>query len=71
MLAIEKTGATHGSLVFFFKPILAPLLALAILGEALTRPILLGIAFFLVGSLLSIVPELVRAHRAEAHAPTL
>ena len=71
MLAIEKTGATHGRLVFFFKPILAPLLALAILGEALTRPILLGIAMFLVGSLLSIVPELVRAHRAETHAPTL
>lgn len=70
MLAVEKTGATHGSLVFFFKPILAPLLALAILGEALTRPILIGIAFFLVGSLLSIVPELVRAKRAEVHAPT-
>ena len=32
MFAIEKTSATHGSLVFFFKPILAPLVALAVLG---------------------------------------
>lgn len=33
MLAIEKTSAIHGSLVFFFKPILAPLFALAVLGK--------------------------------------
>lgn len=35
MLAIEKTSAIHGSLVFFFKPILAPLIALGILGKPL------------------------------------
>ena len=46
MLAIEKTSAIHGSLVFFFKPILAPLFALAVLGEAVTPPILLGIVCF-------------------------
>lgn len=57
MLAIEKTSAIHGSLVFFFKPILAPLFALAVLGEAVTPPILLGIVCFLAGSLVSILPD--------------
>ena len=49
MFAIEKTSATHGGLVFFFKPILAPLVALAVLGEAITGPMVLGIVFFLAG----------------------
>ena len=62
MLAIEKTSA--GSLVFFFKPILAPLFALAVLGEAVTPPILLGIVCFLAGSLVSILPDILRARRA-------
>ena len=70
MLAIEKTSATHGSLVFFFKPILAPLFALAVLGEAITRPIALGILFFLAGSLLSILPEILRERRAKGAALT-
>ena len=71
MLAIEKTSAIHGSLVFFFKPILAPIIALVILGEAITPPIALGIVLFLTGSLLGIVPEAIRARRAEpAPAPS-
>lgn len=71
MLAIEKTSATHGSLVFFFKPILAPIIALVVLGEAITAPIALGIGMFLTGSLLGIVPEAIRTHRAEpAPAPS-
>ena len=53
------------SLVFFFKPILAPLFALAVLGEAITRPIGLGILCFLAGSLLSILPEVIREHRVK------
>ena len=60
MLAIEKTSAIYGSLVFFFKPILAPIFALLILGEAITPTILLGIAMFLVGSLLGIIPAMLR-----------
>jgi drug/metabolite transporter (DMT)-like permease len=60
MLAIEKTSAIYGSLVFFFKPILAPIFALLILGEAITPTILLGIAMFLVGSLLGIIPAILR-----------
>lgn len=65
MLAIEKTSATHGSLVFFFKPILAPLMALLVLGEAITRNIGVGILFFLAGSLLGILPEVWRTRRAQ------
>ena len=68
MLAIEKTSATHGSLVFFFKPILAPLMALAVLGEAITPNIGVGIGFFLAGSLLGILPEAWRARRAQGKA---
>lgn len=68
MLAIEKTSASHGSLVFFFKPILAPLMALLVLGEAITPNIGLGIAFFLAGSLLGILPEVWRARRAQGKA---
>ena len=64
MLAIEKPSDIHGSLVFFFKPILAPLFALAVLGEAVTPPILLGIVCFLAGSLVSILPDILRARRA-------
>lgn len=64
MLAIEKTSATHGSLVFFFKPILAPIVALAVLGEAITSPIILGIVMFLTGSLLGILPEALRVRKA-------
>ena len=60
MLAIEKTSAIHGSLVFFFKPILAPLFALLILGEAITPTIAAGIAMFLTGSLLGILPAILR-----------
>lgn len=70
MLAIEKTSATHGSLVFFFKPILAPLMALLVLGEAITANIGLGIVFFLAGSLLGILPEVWRARREKAAEPT-
>lgn len=63
MLAIEKTSAIYGSLVFFFKPILAPLIALLALGEAITPNIALGIAMFLAGSLLGIIPNIIRLRK--------
>lgn len=63
MLAMEKTSAATTSLVFFFKPVLAPLIALAVLGEAITAPMAVGIAFFLAGSLCGIVPKLLAERR--------
>lgn len=64
-LAMEATSATTASLVFFFKPVLAPLFALLILREAVTPRMLAGIAFILAGSLISLLPAL-RAHPAPA-----
>ena len=60
MLALEKTNAAMTNLIFFFKPILAPIIALLVLGEAITSNILVGIAFFLLGSLSGIIPALLR-----------
>ena len=57
-------GYVFHMLAIFFKPILAPLFALAVLGEAVTPPILLGIVCFLAGSLVSILPDILRARRA-------
>jgi len=47
-------------LVFFFKPALAPLLAWLALGETVEPNMLLGIGFFLAGSLVSLVPDMLR-----------
>ncbi|HEX3011409.1 MAG TPA: EamA family transporter [Syntrophomonadaceae bacterium] len=57
-MAMEKTSAQTTSLVFFFKPILAPILALVLLHEIIPFNMLLGITFILLGSLSSILPEL-------------
>ncbi|ADL53869.1 DMT family transporter [Clostridium cellulovorans] len=56
--AMEKTSAQTTSLVFFFKPILAPILALTILHESIPINMLIGIVFILIGSLTSILPGL-------------
>lgn len=64
-LAMEKTSAQKTSLVFFFKPMLAPVLALIVLHEEIPLNMLIGIAVILAGSLVSILPGL----RAEKAAP--
>lgn len=56
--AMEVTSAQKTSLVFFFKPILAPILALVILHEIIPFNMLIGIVFILMGSLSSILPGL-------------
>jgi len=63
MMAIEKTSATTASLIFFFKPIIAPIIALAVLGEAITPNMIFGIAFFLAGSLCGLVPKMLKERR--------
>lgn len=65
MMAMEKAGAHMTNLIFFFKPMVAPLLALFALGEAITANMLVGIAFFLLGSLSGIIPAMLRARKAE------
>lgn len=53
-MAMEKTSAQTASLVFFFKPILAPILAMIILDEIIPFHMVTGILFILVGSLTSL-----------------
>ena len=55
---MEETSAQTTSLVFFFKPILAPILALILLHEVIPFNMIIGIVFILLGSLSSIIPDL-------------
>jgi drug/metabolite transporter (DMT)-like permease len=57
--SMEETSAQTTSLVFFFKPILAPILALILLHEAIPFNMFIGILFVLFGSLSSILPGLI------------
>lgn len=68
MLSMEKAGAHMTNLIFFFKPILAPLFALVILHEAITSNMVVGIVFFLLGSLSGILPTMLRAKKEAALA---
>lgn len=56
-LVIETAGAAKAALVFFCKPVLAPLLSLAILGEPITPRMAVGIALIVIGSFLTFLPE--------------
>ena len=53
-MAMEKTSAQTTSLVFFFKPALAPVLAMLVLGEEIPVNMVGGIICILLGSLVSL-----------------
>ena len=55
-MGMEATSAMQGSLVFFFKPVLAPILAMIVLGESIPWNMWLGIAIMLVASVISMIP---------------
>lgn len=63
--AMEVTSANEASLVFFFKPALAPLLALVILHEIIPVNMIIGIIFILAGSMCSILPKLLNIKKDE------
>ena len=63
-LSMEVTSAQTTSLVFFFKPALAPLLAFLVLHEAIPSNMLGGIACILCGSLVSILPGLLAQRKS-------
>ena len=50
--------SSSASLVFFFKPALAPVLALVFLQEAIPVSMVVGVLFILAGSLVSLIPAL-------------
>ncbi|MBR6673174.1 MAG: DMT family transporter, partial [Mailhella sp.] len=57
-MGMERTSPMQGSLVFFFKPILAPLLAMFILGESISWNMWCGIGLILAASLISMLPTI-------------
>ena len=70
-MAMEYTSAGAGSLIFFFKPVLAPILALLLLHEAIPANRVAGIGIILVASLINMAPalqELYRRRRSPARS---
>lgn len=65
MLALEKAGAHMANLIFFFKPIIAPVFAYFLLGEVITRDMIAGIILFLLGSLFGIIPAVLRGKKEQ------
>ena len=63
MKAIEETSPHEASLVFFFKPVLAPLLAMWLLQEQITLNMVIAICCFLIGALFDILPGLLHHRR--------
>ena len=63
MMAMEKTSAQEASLIFFLKPILAPIFALLFLKEEIPLNMIVGIVCFLAGSLCAILPGILAQRR--------
>ncbi|WP_298066794.1 DMT family transporter [uncultured Mailhella sp.] len=57
-MGMEATSPMQASLVFFFKPVLAPILAMFFLGEAIPWNMWAGIALILIASAVSMIPTL-------------
>ncbi|HML87333.1 MAG TPA: DMT family transporter [Methylomusa anaerophila] len=55
--AIEVSGPSTASITFFIKPIFAPIIAFAVLNEAITVNLVFGVVFILAGSLVSIARD--------------
>ena len=67
-LAMEHTSAQQTSLVFFFKPALAPVLAALALHEQIPFHMVCGIVLILCGSMSSLLPGLMAARRQRLSA---
>jgi len=52
---IEISGPSTASIAFFIKPVLAPVIAFFVLGEAITPNIIIGLVFILSGCLINLV----------------
>lgn len=57
-MAAEAGSPFTASLAFFFKPVLAPILALLFLGESIHLNMMLGIALILLGSFFAMLEKL-------------
>ena len=65
-LAIKASNASTGSIVFFLKPVIAPVFAVLILGEKITWNMLIGIALILAASYFLLFGGRKRQARAQA-----
>lgn len=64
-IAMEETSASTASMVFFIKPALAPILASAILGDVITKNMVMGIILIILGSSFPLV--MLGIHRYQVH----
>lgn len=53
--AMEETSANTASLVFFFKPVLSPILAFIFIKEFIPMNMIIGILFIVIGSIFTII----------------
>lgn len=67
-MAMECTSAGAASLVFFFKPVLAPILALLLLQEAIPGNRIAGIVIILIASLINLSPAIRELRRRRSVA---
>lgn len=65
-LAMEYQPASVVSLVYFFKPALAPFLSWAVHGEEISVNMLAGIALIVAGSLCAIIPGILESKRVSS-----
>ena len=61
-LAIEAGSAQKATVVFFVKPVLAPILAMLLLRETVSGSTLIGLLFIIVAAACMVVPELIAQH---------
>jgi drug/metabolite transporter (DMT)-like permease len=66
-LAMERTSAATASLVFYIKPMLAPVFAMIVLHEVITGRMIAGIIFILAGSLIAFIPGIRRNKGSGLH----
>ena len=63
MMAMEKTSAREASLIFFLKPMLAPIFAFLFIHEEIPFNMVIGIIFFLIGSGVSVLPGVIKQYQ--------
>ena len=68
--AMEETSANTASLVFFFKPVLSPILAFIFIHEFIPFNMIIGIVFILCGSIYTILCNMKLENAALNYADT-
>ena len=64
-MAIHACGPSNASIVFFLKPMFAPIIALIVLQEAITWNIVVGIALLLTGSFINMKSSKKSQHKGD------